>query len=57
MPFVRMIAGPNGSGKSTLTRRMLADGIDLGFYINPDDIAANSCLRAAGFSMTRLFQT
>lgn len=40
MPFVRMIAGPNGSGKSTLTRRMLADGIDLGVYINPDDIAA-----------------
>jgi predicted ABC-type ATPase len=40
MPFVRMIAGPNGSGKSTLTRRMLADGLDLGVYINPDDIAA-----------------
>lgn len=35
-----IIAGPNGSGKTTLTRQLLADGFDLGRYINPDDIAA-----------------
>jgi predicted ABC-type ATPase len=39
-PVLLMIAGPNGSGKTTLTRQLLADGIDLGDYINPDDIAA-----------------
>jgi len=39
-PVLLMIAGPNGSGKTTLTRQLLADGIDLGIYINPDDIAA-----------------
>jgi predicted ABC-type ATPase len=35
-----MIAGPNGSGKSTLTRWLKSQGIDLGEYINPDEIAA-----------------
>lgn len=33
-----MIAGPNGSGKSTLTKQLLAAGVDLGQYINADDI-------------------
>lgn len=35
-----MIAGPNGAGKTTLTKHLLQTGIDLGEYINPDDIAA-----------------
>jgi replicative DNA helicase len=35
-----MIAGPNGSGKTTLVRTLLRKGLDLGEYINPDDIAA-----------------
>jgi len=39
MPFVVMIAGPNGSGKTTLTNYIRRQGIDLGQYINPDDIA------------------
>ncbi|HEX3674131.1 MAG TPA: AAA family ATPase [Rhizomicrobium sp.] len=39
-PVLLMIAGPNGSGKTTLSRQLLADGVDLGVYINPDDIAA-----------------
>jgi replicative DNA helicase len=34
-----MIAGPNGAGKTTLTDRLRKDGIQLGKYINPDDIA------------------
>jgi predicted ABC-type ATPase len=33
-----MIAGPNGAGKSTLTRMLMAQGVDLGAYINADDI-------------------
>jgi predicted ABC-type ATPase len=40
MPFVVMIAGPNGSGKTTLSRHIRDQGISLGQYINPDDIAA-----------------
>ncbi|ANW04634.1 hypothetical protein LMTR13_35390 [Bradyrhizobium icense] len=35
-----MVAGPNGAGKTTLTRHLLANGVDLGEYINPDEIAA-----------------
>lgn len=35
-----MIAGPDGSGKTTLTKRIAASDVDLGTYINPDDIAA-----------------
>jgi len=34
-----MIAGPNGSGKSTLTQILAGQGIDLGEYLNADDIA------------------
>jgi predicted ABC-type ATPase len=40
-PRLVIIAGPNGSGKTTLTRKLLADGVDFGRYINPDDIAAS----------------
>lgn len=39
-PFLLMIAGPNGAGKTTLTRHLLRKDVDLGEYINPDDIAA-----------------
>jgi predicted ABC-type ATPase len=35
-----MIAGPNGSGKSTLTHELQRLGINLGIYLNADDIAA-----------------
>lgn len=35
-----MIAGPNGSGKSTLIE-LLRKNVDLGVYINADDIEAN----------------
>jgi replicative DNA helicase len=35
-----MVAGPNGAGKTTLTQHLLRNNIDLGEYINPDDIAA-----------------
>jgi len=36
-----MISGPNGSGKTTLTNQLRARDVDLGEYINPDDIAKN----------------
>jgi predicted ABC-type ATPase len=36
-----MIAGPNGSGKSTLTRELVARGVELGRYINADEIDAS----------------
>lgn len=39
-PVLLMVAGPNGAGKTTLTGQLKADGVDLGQYINPDDIAA-----------------
>jgi predicted ABC-type ATPase len=39
-PFLLIIAGPNGAGKTTLTQHLLRNDIDLGEYINPDDIAA-----------------
>lgn len=39
-PVLAVFCGPNGSGKSTLTREIRRNGIDLGTYINPDDIAA-----------------
>ena len=35
-----MIAGPNGSGKSTLIE-LLRKSVDLGVYVNADDIEAN----------------
>lgn len=42
---MRVFAGPNGSGKSTMYRQVRDDRsigrpIDLGIYLNPDDIAA-----------------
>jgi predicted ABC-type ATPase len=40
-PFLLVIAGPNGSGKTTLTAHLRKHGIDFGYYINPDDIAAS----------------
>lgn len=39
-PVLAIFCGPNGSGKSTLTKEIRRRGIDLGTYINPDDIAA-----------------
>jgi predicted ABC-type ATPase len=60
MPVVTMIAGPNGSGKTTLTKKMLEFGVDLGVYINPDEIAAsfvgdyNNRVRAAQVEADRL---
>ena len=39
-PVLLMVAGPNGSGKTTLTASLRQSGVNLGFYINPDDIAA-----------------
>lgn len=39
-PTLLMIAGPNGAGKTTLTQHLVRQGVDLGEYINPDDIAA-----------------
>jgi predicted ABC-type ATPase len=36
-----IVAGPNGSGKTTLTRHLAQRGINLGTYINPDDIAVD----------------
>ncbi|MGY3451655.1 zeta toxin family protein [Bradyrhizobium sp. USDA 4353] len=39
-PFLLVLAGPNGSGKSTLTDYLIEAGLDFGFYINPDVIAA-----------------
>jgi len=40
-PVVTMIAGPNGSGKSTLTRELISQGVELGRYINADEIDAS----------------
>jgi len=39
MARLRLIAGPNGAGKSTFTTKILTKHIDLGTYINPDEIA------------------
>lgn len=39
-PILAIFCGPNGSGKTTLTKEILHRGIDLGTYVNPDDIAA-----------------
>jgi len=38
-PVLLMIAGPNGSGKTTLTQQLRDEHVDLGVYINADDIA------------------
>ena len=39
MPVLNVIAGPNGSGKSTLIAYLQNHGLELGTYINADDIA------------------
>ena len=39
-PFVVVVAGPNGSGKTTPTNELRRRGIDLGVYVNADDIAS-----------------
>lgn len=39
MPLLTVVAGPNGSGKSTLISYLAEKGIELGHYINADDIA------------------
>ena len=39
MPNLTVIAGPNGSGKSTLIRYLQVQKIELGSYINADDVA------------------
>jgi predicted ABC-type ATPase len=39
MARLRLIAGPNGAGKSTFTSEILIKHVDLGIYINPDEIA------------------
>jgi predicted ABC-type ATPase len=49
-----MIAGPNGAGKTTLTQHLLRSNVDLGEYINPDDIAAE--LSGTPFDRTRQAQ-
>ena len=49
-PFLLIIAGPNGAGKTTLADRLRREGIDLGEYINPDDIA-----KELGGSLTEHF--
>jgi predicted ABC-type ATPase len=36
---LRLVAGPNGSGKSTFTDNILQKYVNLGIYINPDEIA------------------
>ncbi len=38
-PVLLIVAGPNGSGKTRSRINYGRDGLDLGFYINPDDIA------------------
>jgi predicted ABC-type ATPase len=47
-----MVAGPNGSGKTTLTRLLVERGIQLGEYINPDEIAE----KLAGSEFERALQ-
>jgi predicted ABC-type ATPase len=36
---LRLVAGPNGSGKSTFTDKILQQYVNLGIYVNPDEIA------------------
>lgn len=36
---LRLVAGPNGSGKSTFTDKILQQYVNLGVYVNPDEIA------------------
>ncbi|WP_158413424.1 AAA family ATPase [Haliea salexigens] len=46
MPRLRLIAGPNGAGKTTLLRTLVDEGVPVGQYINPDDIARHIDLSA-----------
>lgn len=39
MPVLTVFAGPNGSGKSTLTQMLIERQVELGNYLNADDIA------------------
>jgi predicted ABC-type ATPase len=36
---LRLVAGPNGAGKSTFTEEIVTKHVNLGVYINPDEIA------------------
>jgi predicted ABC-type ATPase len=36
---LRLVAGPNGAGKSTFTEEVLKKYVNLGVYVNPDEIA------------------
>lgn len=45
VPVLTVFAGPNGSGKSTIQRQMVDEGIQLGPFVNADEIAVT--LRAA----------
>ncbi|RKZ88924.1 MAG: hypothetical protein DRR19_12045 [Candidatus Parabeggiatoa sp. nov. 1] len=46
---LRLVAGPNGSGKSTFTGNILKKYVNLGVYVNPDEIAKT----LAGDELTR----
>ena len=53
---LRVFAGPNGSGKSTIVQsviqaRVKGKPIDLGYYINADEI--NNALKIKGFSFSK----
>ncbi len=39
-PTLVIVAGPNGSGKTTIMRHLRKTGVDLGVYVNADDMAA-----------------
>jgi len=39
IPRIRLVAGPNGAGKSTFTEKLLKNQVNLGIYVNPDEIA------------------
>jgi predicted ABC-type ATPase len=39
-PRLRLVAGPNGAGKSTFTEKLLKQHVNLGVYVNPDEIAS-----------------
>jgi len=36
---LRLVAGPNGAGKTTFTNKILTKHVNLGVYVNPDEIA------------------
>jgi predicted ABC-type ATPase len=38
-PRLRLVAGPNGAGKSTFTEKLLKKHVNMGVYINPDEVA------------------